>query len=199
MPKAGSATSLAALADLVHSTAGHLPPETRAAVNGRTARVLLQAVERPQELADLRPLTETLTATAGSLPPADTAVLGQRLARACTKEKSPQAQCLLADCFSQLPGPRQAGTTTDVATLLSQSFAATNDLQVQNSLGQSLSLLAAQDSNLVATTLTQAMTKTTEPNALSNLASSLVQVAARLEPKEAAQVCTRPPPSSPRP
>ena len=32
------------------------------------------------------------------------------------------------------------------------------------------------------------MTKTTEPNALSNLASSLGQVAARLEPKEAAQV-----------
>ena len=43
------------------------------------------------------------------------------------------------------------------------------------------------------------MTKTTEPIALSNLASSLGQVAARLEPKEAAQVCTRPPPPSARP
>ncbi len=90
LPKAGGVASLAALADLVHSTAGRLPPETAAAVNGRTARILLQAVESPQELADLRLLSQTLTVTAGSLPSADTAVLGQRLARAAPARNRPR-------------------------------------------------------------------------------------------------------------
>ncbi len=68
-----------------------------------------------------------------------------------------------------------------------------------SSLGQVAARLEPKEAAQVATTLSQAMTKTTQPNALSNLASSLGQVAARLEPKEAAQVCSQAATSSARP
>ncbi len=50
---------------------------------------------------------------------------------------------------------------------------------------------AARVCSQAATTLTQAMTKTTDPNALSNLASGLAQVAMRLDASEACHTLLR--------
>jgi Protein kinase domain len=126
--------------------------------------------------------------------------VGQVLTEAMTRTTNPYALEELAQGLSGVAGrmePKEAATVCGRA-VVSISLAMTRTTKSDaawRQLPQGLSALAARiepkEAAEAAASLTMAMTKTTNLDALEALARSLSALAARMKPKEAAAVCGR--------
>jgi serine/threonine protein kinase len=208
-PKEASATLTQAMSKTTHPlalesltqallpVAARLEPKEAAQLCSQGAATLTQVMSKTTDPHALCDLAEALSAVSARLEPKEAAQLcGQgaaTLTQAMSKTTDPHALCDLAEALSAVSAPlepKEAALCGEGAAILTQAMSKTTDESALQSLTQGLSAVAARlepkEAVEVAATLTQAITKTTNPSA--SLRQGLSAVAARMPTKEAAEV-----------
>jgi hypothetical protein len=194
MSKTADPQALEFLAQGLSAVAARLEPKEAS----EAAATLSQAMSKTRDGGALYQLAQVLSEVAARMEPKEAAVVcGQAaatLTQAMAKTTDPYALQGLAQGLSAVAArmePKEAAAVCGRTAATLTQVITKNPYAPQ--LAQGLSAVATRlepkDAGEGAATLTQAMSKTTDPAVLQRLVQRLSAVAARMEPKEAAVVC----------
>jgi serine/threonine protein kinase len=189
----------AQLAQGLSAVAGRMEPKEAAAVCGQATTSLSLAMTnlastKTTDNNAFGPLSQGLSAVAAQMQPKEAATI---LSLAMTKTTDYQAlpilaQGLLAVAVRMEP-EEAAAVRTQAASALSQCFTKSkvNWVKLVNGVQRVAGSLKPKEAAEAAAILSKAMTKTTNPYVLWQMAEGLSVFAGFMEPKEAAAVCGR--------
>ncbi len=203
MSKITDANSLAQLAQGLSALAAHMEVKEAARVSAEAAAVLSRVQGKTTEANSLYWLSQSLSALASRMEAKEAARVCAEaaaiLAQVTSKTTDVNALNWLAQGLSVLANrlePKDAAATAAVLALVMKKNNDANTAYLNYWPLQGLAALAgrmevkeaARVSAEAAAVLVQAMSKTTDANALNQLAQSLPALAPRMEAKEAARV-----------
>jgi serine/threonine protein kinase len=200
MSKTSDPHQLGALAQGLSAVDTRMERKESDAVCVQAAATLTQALTKTTDVRAYT-LAKGLSAVSARLEAKEAAALAATLTQALIKARyAGRLVEPLAKCMSAVSARVEAKEAAELAAILIQAMSSKSTDLFQftlRDLAQALSALAvrlepkeaARICGQAAATLTQAMSKATQPGTLGYLAQGLSAVAARLEPKEAARVC----------
>jgi serine/threonine protein kinase/pilus assembly protein TadC len=193
MSKTTDPNALRNLAQALSALSARLEPKQAAKLCGQPAATIAQIIKVTEAPDALRSLAQGLSALSARLEPKAATEVAATLTQAMSKTTNRDAIVHLEQALTSVAARLESKEAAEVAATLTQAMSKTTDPNALGNLAQALSArLEPREAAEVAATISQAMSKNTDPNALGNLAQALSAVSARLEPKQAAELCGQP-------